>query len=82
MIGFDDVEICEWMSPRLTTIRQPLAQMAALAIRTVLQSPETFEDQPTRIEMATSLVVRNSTAPPPAREKQAKSAGRAKASVT
>jgi LacI family transcriptional regulator len=64
VIGFDDVEICEWMSPRLTTIRQPLAQMAALAIRTVLEGPETFEDQPTRIEMATSLVIRDSTAAP------------------
>jgi LacI family transcriptional regulator len=81
VIGFDDVEICEWMSPRLTTIRQPLAQMAALAIRTVLQSAETFEDQPTRIEMATSLVVRNSTAPPPARVKPAKAAARAEKSA-
>ena len=71
VIGFDDVEICEWMSPRLTTIRQPLAQMAALAIRMVLQTPETLEDQPTRIEMATSLVLRDSTTGPAARLKPA-----------
>jgi LacI family transcriptional regulator len=78
VIGFDDVEVCEWMSPRLTTIRQPLAQMAALAIRTVLQSPETFEDQPTRIEMATSLVERDSTAAPPGKVKPAKRNPRSK----
>ena len=64
MVGFDDVEVCEWMSPRLTTVRQPLDQMAALAIRTVLQYPPSSGDAPTRIELATTLVVRNSTAPP------------------
>ena len=65
VVGFDDVEVCEWMSPRLTTVRQPLDQMAALAIRTVLQNPPSG-DTPTRIELATTLVVRDSTAPPSA----------------
>ena len=64
VVGFDDVEVCEWMSPRLTTVRQPLAQMAALAIRTVLQDPPASDEAPTRIELATTLVVRDSTAPP------------------
>ena len=65
VVGFDDVEACEWMTPRLTTIRQPLAQMAALAIRTVLEpAPAGDEEQPLRVELATTLVVRESTAPP------------------
>jgi LacI family transcriptional regulator len=64
VVGFDDVDVCEWMSPRLTTVRQPLAQMAALAIRTVLQNPPLSGETPTRIELATTLVVRDSTAPP------------------
>jgi hypothetical protein len=38
--------------------------MAALAIRTVLQNPPSSGDTPTRIELATTLVVRDSTAPP------------------
>ena len=63
VIGFDDVELCEWMSPRLTTIRQPLARMAMLAIRTVLQHPDPSSENPLRVELATSLVVRESTAP-------------------
>jgi LacI family transcriptional regulator len=74
VIGFDDVEVCEWMSPRLTTIRQPLAQMAGLAIRMVLEGAETFEDQPTRIEMATSLIERDSTAAVPSRVRPASAA--------
>lgn len=64
VVGFDDVDVCEWMSPRLTTVRQPLAQMAALAIRTVLQNPPLSGEAPTRIELSTTLVVRDSTAPP------------------
>jgi LacI family transcriptional regulator len=64
VVGFDDVDICEWMSPRLTTVRQSLAQMAALAIRTVLQDPPPSGEEPARIELSTTLVVRDSTAPP------------------
>jgi LacI family transcriptional regulator len=64
VVGFDDVDLCEWMSPRLTTVRQPLAQMAALAIRTVLHDPQPSDEAPTRIELSTTLVVRDSTAPP------------------
>ena len=65
VVGFDDVEVCEWMTPPLTTIRQPLAQMAALAVRNVIgQVPG---EEPIRVELATSLIVRKSTAPPPLR---------------
>ncbi|BEP14041.1 LacI family DNA-binding transcriptional regulator [Acidothermaceae bacterium B102] len=63
VIGFDDVDACEWMFPKLTTIRQPLAEMAALAIRSVLQ-PHGDAEPPLRVELATSLVVRDSTCPP------------------
>jgi LacI family transcriptional regulator len=52
------------MTPRLTTIRQPLAQMAALAIRTVLEPPPQEDEQALRVELATSLVVRKSTTRP------------------
>jgi len=46
-----------WVGPPLTTIRQPLTEMAAAAARLVLgQGGEE------RIELATSLVVRQSTA--------------------
>jgi LacI family transcriptional regulator len=71
VVGFDDVDACEWMTPRLTTIRQPLAQMAALAIRTVVEpAPGGDEERPLRVELATTLVVRESTAPPGSRRRQ------------
>ena len=54
-----------WVSPPLTTVAQPLAQMAAMATRMVLQ---TAADGPSnRVELATSLVIRSSTAAPPPR---------------
>ena len=57
VIGFDDLPMARWAWPPLTTIRQPLTEMAATATRIVLG-----DDTQTRVELATSLVVRQSTA--------------------
>jgi LacI family transcriptional regulator, xylobiose transport system transcriptional regulator len=56
VIGFDDLPMARWVGPPLTTIRQPLTEMAATAARLVLGQGE---DR--RVELATSLVVRQST---------------------
>lgn len=66
VVGFDDLPIAELASPRLTTIRQPLREMAEQATRLVLKSADGPLPEVTRVELATSLVVRDSTAPPPA----------------
>jgi LacI family transcriptional regulator len=66
VVGFDDVPMSQWISPPLTTVRQPIAALAALAVRTVLAQPHRDELPQTRVELATALVVRESTAPPPA----------------
>jgi DNA-binding LacI/PurR family transcriptional regulator len=59
VVGFDDVALAQWASPPLTTVRQPLAEMAALATRTLLSGDSRgFQN---RVELATSLVVRSST---------------------
>ncbi|GLX93765.1 LacI family DNA-binding transcriptional regulator [Herbidospora sp. NBRC 101105] len=63
VVGFDDTEVCEWTTPKLTTIRQPLAQMAMLAVRNVLEAEHPAEE-PLRLELSTSLVIRDSTAAP------------------
>ena len=63
VVGFDDVSVSRYMSPELTTVRQPLAEMAAEAVRLALRDGER-DGAPVRLEMATSLVVRSSTAPP------------------
>ncbi|MBF8189595.1 substrate-binding domain-containing protein [Nonomuraea sp. K274] len=65
VVGFDDSLLCEMLSPPLTTVRQPLDDMANEAVRLVseeLTHPRGTAG--TRIELATTLVVRGSTAPP------------------
>ena len=63
VIGFDDVPVASWATPALTTVRQPLAAMAATAFRMLHARPGAGE--PHHIELATTLVVRESTGPPP-----------------
>ena len=63
VVGFDDVPVAAWAAPPLTTIRQPLAAMAATAFR-MLRAGESGTAQAHHVELATSLVVRDSTAPP------------------
>ncbi len=42
VVGFDDIPLAEWASPPLTTMHQPLSEMATLAVR-MLVGPETPE---------------------------------------
>ncbi|WP_327011326.1 LacI family DNA-binding transcriptional regulator [Dactylosporangium sp. NBC_01737] len=64
IVGFDDLDQARWSIPPLTTVRQPLTEMAGTATRMLLSliAGETL-DSP-RLELATPLVVRASTAPP------------------
>lgn len=64
VVGFDDVQLCEWIAPRLTTVRQPLSEMAGEATRMVLELDRQEGPTQRRVELATSLVVRESTAAP------------------
>jgi len=64
VIGFDDVVVAQWIEPPLTTIRQPLEEMAREAIRAAVEIIDGAEADNSRIELATSLVVRSSTGPP------------------
>ncbi|MFF3839089.1 LacI family DNA-binding transcriptional regulator [Streptomyces sp. NPDC001930] len=66
VVGYDDVMIARWSSPPLTTIHQPLREMGEEAVQMLLRL-RAGEPSVTRMELATSLVVRKSTAPPPAR---------------
>ena len=65
VVGFDNLHSGEWCSPRLTTVNQPLEDMGALAIRTILGAAagDAMSAAP-HIELAATLVVRESTAPP------------------
>ena len=68
VIGFDDIPMAEWVSPPLTTMHQPLAEMAMLAVRILLGKESAGLKH--RMEFATSLVVRSSTAPPRSRSRR------------
>ncbi|WP_328483994.1 LacI family DNA-binding transcriptional regulator [Streptomyces sp. NBC_00377] len=62
VVGFDDLPFADWVTPRLTTVRTPLADMTALAARMVLRLLSGEQPETTRVEVATELVVRESTA--------------------
>lgn len=64
VMGFDDLPVVRWSSPPLTTVHQPLVAMGQLAVHTVLRLVRGERLESTRVELGTTLVVRDSTAPP------------------
>lgn len=65
VVGFDDTSLARMASPPLTTVRQPLREMGGAALRTALRLANGEKVESHHIELATELVVRASTAPPP-----------------
>ena len=63
VVGFDDIQIAQYVNPRLTTIRQPLRCMGELAARALLDRIEGGPFMP-EILVEPELVVRRSTAAP------------------
>jgi LacI family transcriptional regulator, xylobiose transport system transcriptional regulator len=64
IVGYDDIPLARWVSPTLTTIRQPLKRMAEEASRLVIRMSQAPLDNVPRMDLATNLVVRESTAAP------------------
>lgn len=64
IVGYDDLPLAEWSSPALTTIHQPLTEMAKEAARLVVRMSVGPLEKIPRIDLATHLVVRESTARP------------------
>ncbi|MFJ4691401.1 LacI family DNA-binding transcriptional regulator [Streptomyces sp. NPDC088766] len=64
VVGFDDLPESRWTTPALTTVRQPLAEMAATALRLLVRMMDGEHPEGTRTELSTRLVERASTAPP------------------
>ncbi|WP_221350995.1 LacI family DNA-binding transcriptional regulator [Streptomyces beigongshangae] len=62
VVGFDDLPGAHWASPPLTTVRQPLAEMAATATRLLVRMMAGERPEGIRTELSTRLVVRSSTA--------------------
>ncbi|QDZ16246.1 LacI family transcriptional regulator [Humibacter ginsenosidimutans] len=62
IVGFDDLPESSWISPSLTTVRQPIEEMAAAAMRKLLRLREGMPAGSAREELSTELVVRGTTA--------------------
>jgi LacI family transcriptional regulator len=65
VVGFDDVEPATIVSPALTTVRQPLAEMGRTGVSLLNRLLERQRFETLHVELATRLVVRESTGPPP-----------------
>jgi LacI family transcriptional regulator len=65
IVGFDDLSVTEWIGPALTTVRQPLREMATTAAQMVFTLARGERPPNERIELATELVVRQSTGASP-----------------
>lgn len=64
VVGFDDIQTLAYISPPLTTVRQPLQKMGEMAARTLLDRIEERVEYVPEIAIEPELVVRGSTAPP------------------
>ncbi|WP_034385829.1 LacI family DNA-binding transcriptional regulator [Herbidospora cretacea] len=64
VVGFDDLPLAQWADPPMTTVRQPLQKMGAAAARMVLTLASGAALGEDRVELATRLEVRASTASP------------------
>lgn len=64
VVGFDDLPEARWAIPPLTTVRQPLRDMAQMATRMLIDLVGGDVPETTRVELATRLVERHSTSPP------------------
>jgi LacI family transcriptional regulator len=64
VVGFDDLPAARWVSPPLTTVRQPLADMGRLAAEMLGNLIDGVALHSRRVELSTELIVRESTAGP------------------
>jgi DNA-binding LacI/PurR family transcriptional regulator len=61
IIGFDDLEISRYLSPRLSTVKQDVFNKGAVSIQTLIDAIESKITNPVRINLPIELLVREST---------------------
>ena len=64
IVGFDDTTEAQLVTPALTTVRQPLAEMGRMAVSLLVRLLDDKPIEALHVELATQLVVRGSTAAP------------------
>lgn len=60
VVGFDDSEVAKMVLPRLTSVRQPINEMGAVAARKMVAILKGDEKEVTHIKLETTLVIRES----------------------
>ncbi len=64
LVGFDDIPEALYVTPSLTTVRQPLREMGRAAVRQLMGLVDQPARPPARLVLETELIIRESTAPP------------------
>jgi DNA-binding LacI/PurR family transcriptional regulator len=64
VVGFDDLPVVAWVDPPMTTVHQPLTEMAVAATELALMLGRGEPAPQAGLEIGTTLTVRESTAPP------------------
>jgi DNA-binding LacI/PurR family transcriptional regulator len=64
VFGFDDIDTAQWVTPPLTTMRQPTQQIGAKAAELLIEQIETGKRECEVVLFPAELVVRHSVAPP------------------
>jgi LacI family xylobiose transport system transcriptional regulator len=64
VVGYDDVDVASWAGPPLTTVRQPLTEMAGEAVRLIVRLRDGARVDHLHVDLESRLVVRESTRAP------------------
>lgn len=65
VVGFDALELSRLVHPPLTTVRQPVDEMARIGVELLMRLINGLEVEALHVELMCDLVLRSSTAPPP-----------------
>ena len=69
VVGFDDIDLAPVTTPALTTVAQPLQELGRHAVTLLYRLIDALPLEVSRVELSTRLVIRESTMPPPRRNR-------------
>jgi len=65
VVGFDDIREAAYHLPSLTTVRQPMRKMGAMAAEALIERIERLNGHEAGILVEPELIIRESTGPAP-----------------